>query len=506
MDQLSAVRHAMAPLILRKLVYDLRNAFNDSSHRSRYAGVVSAVVLTVLVTDHFRAKRRSLRRLGLPIVKAPSGVHRWDYGTVLDIGSRQYPDRPFLITYSGFDYTVFPQSMWDEFFKHVFFGGWGFLGTDISALHRSIGADLTRAIPIRTQAHYESAKYASQAALGVCPEWKSFRMYWTLQDIVSTTNANALVGPELGHDPRWRRAVQRFPMAIVIGIMISGMSPQILRAVVTWIVFIPAWVLYWYMRILLRPMVSTDMQEYRAALTITEKSQIVQVSPDKKFPMTAWLMARYRFEEQRSHQVAHDFIVASFESTASTSGTFYFIMAELVTRPELCDELPPTNLAELKKLDSVMRECSLALFRRLCTPVQLSVGPELPAGSVISVDIHKVPRSEELWDNPDVFDPWRFLKLRQLPGHEDRHQFTSLGPDTPGWGDGSQACPGRAFAANTLKVVLAYLLMNYEFRIPPGGASPMHFSTLHAPLHLSEIWIKFEAWKNVLSCDHPSAC
>lgn len=45
-------------------------------------------------------------------------------------------------------------------------------------------------------------------------------------------------------------------------------------------------------------------------------------------------------------------------------------------------------------------------------PVQLSAKPELPAGTVMSVDIYKVPKSEKLWSDPDTFDPMRFLKLR----------------------------------------------------------------------------------------------
>ncbi|KAI0197607.1 cytochrome P450 [Astrocystis sublimbata] len=469
---------------------------------AKFIASALAVLITALAIDEFRIRRQSLRNLGLLFVRPPKGVGKWDYASILDDGARKHPDAPFLISYSGFEYVVFPQSMWDEvkrlpqskastmeFFKHVFFGGWNFLGTDISALHKSIGTDLTRAIPTRTRAHFESARFASGVALGACAEWKSFKMYWTLQDVVSTTNAIGLVGEELGRNPRWRSAVQQFPMTIVLGIMISGWAPRVLRPVVTWFIFLPAWALYWWMRFLLRPMVTKDIREYEAAVKETDKSQLGHASPDKKFPMTAWLMARYRPEERNAQQVAHDFIVASFESTASTSGTFYFIMAELVTRPELCDELreeilqimvdgklPRTNLAELRKLDSVMRECSrwnpfghMALFRRLRAPVQLSVGPELPAGTVMSVDIHKVPKSEALWSDPDTFDPMRFLKLRQLPGREDRHQFTSLGADTPGWGDGPQACPGRAFAGNTLKVVLAYLLVNYEFRIPEGG-------------------------------------
>lgn len=118
----------------------------------------------------------------------------------------------------------------------------------------------------------------------------------------------------------------------------------------------------------------------------------------------------------------------------------------------------------------------MALFRRLLAPVKLSSGPELPAGTLIAVDVHNVPRSQELWEDAEEFDPWRFLKLRKLPGRQNRHQFTSLGQDSPGWGDGPQACPGRAFAAATLKVTLAHILLNYDLRLPPGGRKPSRHS------------------------------
>lgn len=118
----------------------------------------------------------------------------------------------------------------------------------------------------------------------------------------------------------------------------------------------------------------------------------------------------------------------------------------------------------------------MTLFRRLKQPVQLSVGPRLPAGSLICVDAYHIGISKALWRDPHIFDPMRFLKLRKQPGHEDMHQFTSLGADSPGWGDGLQACPGRAFAGNTLKIVLAHLLMNYDIKLPPGAEKPKRFS------------------------------
>jgi cytochrome P450 len=119
---------------------------------------------------------------------------------------------------------------------------------------------------------------------------------------------------------------------------------------------------------------------------------------------------------------------------------------------------------------------TVALFRKTRQPVQLSTGPRLPIGSLICVDAYHIGISEALWEHPKKFEPMRFLKLRQQPGHEAMHQFTSLGSDSPGWGDGLQACPGRVFAGNTLKIVLAHLLMNYDIKLPEGAGKPRRFS------------------------------
>ncbi|KAI0013580.1 cytochrome P450 [Xylariaceae sp. FL0662B] len=492
-------------LSLGKARHDITLALWTLSPRARYTVLAGIIILVAIVVDQITAKRSSLRKLGLPLVTSPKGVKKFDYKSILDEGKRKYPGLPYLISYSGFELVVFPNASWDEikrvpvtkastleYFTCTFFQGWRFLGSDTSAVHKSIGIDLTRSLPTRIWAHQDSAARACERALGLSSDWKSFRMYWTLQDLISTTNAAGLVGPALGTNPRWTTAIQSFVLAIVFAIATSSLPPRFLRPLVTLFVFLPAWGLYWYMRWLLLPMVREDMNEYVTAAQDNGKNEIIQAEPHKKFPFTAWLLNRYPPDERKAANIGHDYVVASFESTSATSATFYFIMAELVQRPGVVEELreelsrvmvdgrlPQTQLSELEKMDSFMRECSrwnpfghMALFRRLCAPVKLSVGPELPAGTLIAVDVHEVPRSEELWETPEEFDPWRFLKLRQLPGRQNRHQFTSLGRDTPGWGDGPQACPGRAFASTTLKVTLAHLLIHYDFRLPPGSRKP----------------------------------
>jgi cytochrome P450 len=106
-------------------------------------------------------------------------------------------------------------------------------------------------------------------------------------------------------------------------------------------------------------------------------------------------------------------------------------------------------------------------------PVKLSAGPELPKGTLICCDVHHINNSTELWDKPEEFNGLRFHELRKEPGKENKHQFVSTGNDAPGWGDGSQACPGRLFANSTIKIALAHLIMNYDFKFAPGESKPV---------------------------------
>ncbi|KAK3296558.1 cytochrome P450 [Chaetomium fimeti] len=516
MSTLRLSRSELALLTIRKSWHDVKLGWQDwRDHPSRsiqLAVLTMAVFGAVVILDKIILQFTSLRRYGLPVLKRPKGVHRWDYAALLQEGARRYPDTPYILTYSGYEYIVYPSSSFDEikrlpasqasmieWFTHVFFQGWRFLGHESSSLYKTVGVDLTRAVPSYVQERQQHARRAFELVTGPCSDWKPFALFQTAMDLIAITNATGLVGPELGIDQRWRKAVQRFVMAMMGAIFASHAVPGIIRRAISPIVFTPAWCLYYYMSRLLLPIIRDELGTHKPDQDDTKSGMApleAKADGTRNFPMIKWLMARYKVEEATPRQVAHDLIVASFESTPSMAGTLYMILSELVIRPALIEEirdelsrnmvdgrLPQTNLGELKKLDSVMRESSrvnpfgyLTLFRRLKQPVQLSVGPRLPVGSLICVDAYHIGISEALWTDPKTFDPMRFLKLRQQPGHEAMHQFTSLGADSPGWGDGLQACPGRAFAGNTLKIVLAHLLMNYDIKLPSRAEKPKRFS------------------------------
>ncbi|RYO97741.1 hypothetical protein DL765_011076 [Monosporascus sp. GIB2] len=226
-DAMAPVRHSKSELLipsLKKARHDLLLGLSDPSSKLRYAAGALLVLVVAIAIDQVSAWRFSLRRLGLPVVSPPKGVHQFDHKAILSEEARKHPDSPYLITYSRFEYVVFPASGWDEikrippskasallYFTHVYFRGWRLLGSNTSAVHKSIGVDLTRAVPVRVHAHQESACLAYDSALEQYTEWKSFSMYFSLQAIIAATKARGLVGPELGNNKGWVMAVQAFP-------------------------------------------------------------------------------------------------------------------------------------------------------------------------------------------------------------------------------------------------------------------------------------------------------
>ncbi|KAM7220185.1 cytochrome P450 [Rhypophila decipiens] len=134
-------------------------------------------------------------------------------------------------------------------------------------------------------------------------------------------------------------------------------------------------------------------------------------------------------------------------------------------------------LTSMLKLDSLLRESTrlnslitIGLARKCTAPNGLTTPYSkitVPKGATVTVPAYTAFRSPELYDNPDEFQPFRFAAPCQQRGDEKERPpgskaFASTGPDYLAFGYGKTACPGRFFVANELKLVLGYMLMNYD--------------------------------------------
>lgn len=97
----------------------------------------------------------------------------------------------------------------------------------------------------------------------------------------------------------------------------------------------------------------------------------------------------------------------------------------------------------------------------------------IPKGANIEVGRYGVTQDPDIYPEPEKFDALRFYRIRQDKENATRTseaatQFVNVTPTHLIWNYGRRACPGRFFATNLIKLILATLLLRYEVRNAAG--------------------------------------
>ncbi|KZT73242.1 cytochrome P450 [Daedalea quercina L-15889] len=136
-------------------------------------------------------------------------------------------------------------------------------------------------------------------------------------------------------------------------------------------------------------------------------------------------------------------------------------------------------ISEMWKLDSFMRESQrfngtsgVSVIRKAVVDVRLADGTVIPAGTLVGAAADATHWDEDNYDDAAVFSPFRFSDMRADEGERVKHQFVSTSPEYVPFGHGKHACPGRFFAGNELKTVIAHLVLNYDMKFDGDGARP----------------------------------
>ncbi|KAJ0360013.1 hypothetical protein COL154_007902 [Colletotrichum chrysophilum] len=121
--------------------------------------------------------------------------------------------------------------------------------------------------------------------------------------------------------------------------------------------------------------------------------------------------------------------------------------------------LKKSSLHNMKLLDSALKEA------------QRHKPPGV--GDRIASDTYRMG-DPELHQDPEKWDPYRFIKMAEQPGKANYAQLVVTSPDHLAFGHGDHACPGRFFAAYEIKIIMCHLLLKYDWEaLPTTYASPM---------------------------------
>ncbi|KAF2994605.1 hypothetical protein E8E13_002676 [Curvularia kusanoi] len=340
---------------------------------------------------------------------------------------------------------------------------------------KSVSADLTPALG-RMNDHISEEIYL---AMDHCfpPSKDSFRItaYKAITEIIAQTSGRIFIGPEHCRNPEYIDHAINFTKEMTA-------SGEAIKKLKPWV----------------RPFLSSRLpevqkvQQRREAVSkffapiIKERLE----SQEKHDDMMQWMMARDPSADLATRVVQQ--LGLTFAAIHTTSIMATNVLYSLAATPEyqaplreeirsvLADNggrVTPLALQKMFKLDSYMKEVNrwypttMTTFRRYVQkPFVLSNGQVIPAGVLIEAPSDALNFDADIHKDPYTFDGFRFYKARENADAVKiaRSQFVATNEDDIRWGLGKHACPGRFFAANEIKIILARLLLEYDIAMPDG--------------------------------------
>ncbi|GJE99517.1 cytochrome P450 [Phanerochaete sordida] len=213
---------------------------------------------------------------------------------------------------------------------------------------------------------------------------------------------------------------------------------------------------------------------------------------EKPDDMLQWIIDGVLERQESMKYVMRTVFLMNFVSIHTTSNSFTHAIYHLAARPELIAPLreeidtviayegwTKAAMGKMWKLDSFMRESlrhnpinPFSVRRKALRPFTFSDGTFIPKGTILVMPPLATHFDEANYVNAAAFDPWRYVRVKEQDRDPSKHQFITTSPEYIGWGHGKHACPGRFFAANELKAMMAHVITHYDVKLEKGGVRP----------------------------------
>ncbi|KAJ0340086.1 hypothetical protein COL922a_003722 [Colletotrichum nupharicola] len=365
--------------------------------------------------------------------------------------------------------------------------------SDTPLVVHTVKASLTPALPRLNALISDEVVESMRLELPQSTEWTEVNINAKLLRIIAMASGRVFIGPELCRDERYIDASINYTIDLMTAVHVVAFLPGPLRPILAR--FLPQ-VKQLNRRIaeaegVFRPIVDARKQAKAAGGDDYQE-------PDD---MLQWMMnAQAKFGQSTNRQLAQNQLGISFAAIHTTSLTTTNALYWLAAKPELIpilrDDVQKSLLESggqfsnpalqgMKKLDSFLREvlrCSPlgagSFSRKVLKAIKLPNGQVIPQDNVIEIPAGGVNLDDEIFPDAEVFDALRYYKLRQAKDAAEsgskaaevvaNSQFVSVGTSHLTFGYGRHACPGRFFAVNEIKMIMANILCNYEIKLPDG--------------------------------------
>lgn len=211
---------------------------------------------------------------------------------------------------------------------------------------------------------------------------------------------------------------------------------------------------------------------------------------DRPNDMISWLLDEARGHPKRRtvRQLTRQILNVNFGALHTTTQGFLHALYNLAANLEYVEPLreeiesvvktegwTKAAMGKMVKLDSFYKESSrimplvaAGVVRQVLKDFTFSDGSTVPAGTLVGIPVLAEHHDEASYANPSVFDPFRFSRMREEAGAGTKHQMVTLSADFLTFGIGRHACPGRFFAADVQKLLLAHVIVTYDLKFEDG--------------------------------------
>jgi len=320
-------------------------------------------------------------------------------------------------------------------------------------------------------------------------DWKTIHVYELLLRIVARISARVFIGEPYCRNEEWLDTSIKYTENVFTTVMLLRRLPKWTHPFVANL--LPS---YWRVHANLKT-------AKKVIIPIVEERRAKEAENDpdyvKPSDMLQWMMDAANANDGQPHKLAHRQLLLSLASIHTTTMSAAHALYDLCAHPQYFEPLreearqvlaedggwQKTTLNKMRKLDSFLKESqrlnppSLLAFNRIVqTDLTLSDGTKLPKGTHFAMPAAAILQDDDFEKGASSFDGFRYYKKRQDPEEANKHQFAMTDSNNLHFGHGKYSCPGRFFASNEIKLLMAHLLSAYDFMYPPGQSRPRNLT------------------------------
>ncbi|KIP04651.1 hypothetical protein PHLGIDRAFT_109308 [Phlebiopsis gigantea 11061_1 CR5-6] len=359
-----------------------------------------------------------------------------------------------------------------------------------------IRTTLTRNLSVLADDIFDEIRAAFTDVIPPKDDWVAAPALDSMMQVVARTSSRIFVGLPLCKDPEFLEMSINYTIDVVKTGLLLNVAPDLLKpALNSMITTVPR---------------AVNKAERLLAPLIEERRKCMEMYgddwADKPNDMLQWLMDAVRdepIEEQTNRALATRVLLVGFAAVHTSSMSFTHALYYLAANPQYMEPMREeveaviahdgwckASLQKMRKVDSFLKECQrveglglLFLNRKALQDFTFSDGTFVPRGSFVCTATPMTHLEGVYYDNPWEFDPWRFSSMRDESGGGVRHQMVNTSTEYLPFGLGKHACPGRFFAANELKSMMAHMVLTYDVSCEEPGKMPqsVRYSTTVSP-------------------------